>query len=338
MPTTHEGVDNEQAFDAESAFLKRWQDADLLSGGDEGADDGHDEGDEISPNDQSQDETQADDEDLDFDEGGEEGEEDEDGNDQNKVEAPDDALVTIKVGDETQTVAVKDLKRLFGQEAALTRKSQEVAQARQKVEAEAEMFVAASEKLLERAQKEFEPYKGIDWLVASKQLTSTEFASLRQEAMAKYENLRFLEEETTSVYESMKVARQAEQVEAAKKCIEVLSDTIPNWSKERYDSLRDFAATRGMSTEAFNSILDPVAISIINDAMTLQEARARAASKKKAVAPTKVMKKAKGRQTASGQDTQHAIVKEANRRLRETGSDEAAENAFMARWEAMDRD
>jgi hypothetical protein len=338
MPTTHEGVDNEQAFDAESAFLKRWQDADLLSDGDEGANDDHDDGDEISPDGQSQDETQADDEDLDFDEGGEEGEEDEDGNDQSKVEAPDDALVTIKVGDETQTVAVKDLKRLFGQEAALTRKSQEVAQARQKVEAEAEMFVAASEKLLERAQKEFEPYKGIDWLVASKQLSSTEFAALRQEAMAKFENVKFLEEEASSVYENMKASRQAEQVEAAKKCIEVLSDTIPNWSKERYDSLRDFAATRGMSTEAFNSILDPIAIAIINDAMTLQEARARAASKKKAVAPTKVMKKAKGRQTAAGQDTQRASVKEAQRRLRETGSDEAAENAFMARWGAMSGD
>ena len=72
--------------------------------------------------------------------------------------------------------------------------------------------------------------------------------------------------------------------------------------------------------------------------MTLQEARARAASKKKAVAPTKVMKKAKGRQTAAGQDTQQASVKEAQRRLRETGSDEAAENAFTARWGAMSGD
>ena len=338
MPTTPEGVDNEQAFDAENAFLKRWQDADMLSDGDEGANDDHNEGDEISPDGQSQDETQTDEEEFDLDEGGEEGDEEEEGSNDTKVEAPDDALVTIKVGDETQTVAVKDLKRLFGQEAALTRKSQEVAQARQKVEAEADMFVTASEKLLERAQKDFEPYKGIDWLVASKQLTSTEFAALRQEAMAKFENVKFLEEEVGSVYEQVRVSRQAEQVEAAKKCIEVLSETVPNWSKERYDSLRDFATTRGMSTEAFNSILDPVAIAIINDAMTLQEARQRAASKKKAVAPTKVMKRAKGRQTANGQDTQHAVVKEAQRRLRETGSDEAAENAFMARWSALDTD
>src|SRR5574337_877989 len=64
----------------------------------------------------------------------EEGQEtEEDGEDEDpeaskaKKDAGDDVIVKIKVGDKEHEVPVKDLKRLYGQEASLTRKSQEVA-------------------------------------------------------------------------------------------------------------------------------------------------------------------------------------------------------------------
>ena len=339
MPTTPTGVEdnNPAPQDAETAFLKRWQDAGMLSDGEEGAQADLQEDEGISSEDQ---EDGGDYEELDFDEAdGEEGEEEEGGDDQQQVEAPDEALVTVKIGDETKKVAVKDLKRLYGQEAALTKKSQEVAQARKQAEEDGARYVTAAQRLLEDAHKRFEPYKEIDWLVASKTLTASELAALRQEATAAYESVKFLETEVNTVMEQAEQERRALTVEAAKECVKVLEETIPNWSPDRYKALRDFSVSRGMSTDVFNSIVDPVALSIINDALTLQEARARAATKKKAAASSnKVVKRTKGRAPATGIPAKKQSVIEAQRKLRATGSDEAAQNAFLARWEAMGDD
>ena len=46
----------------------------------------------------------------------------------------EDALVEVKVGDETNQVSVKELTRLYGQEKALTQKSQQLASQKKLVE------------------------------------------------------------------------------------------------------------------------------------------------------------------------------------------------------------
>ena len=334
MPTTHEGVDNDQAISAEDTFLKRCQDAGLLSDGDEGVNATPTKGSEIEPEDDANDETQDDFEDIELEEEGEDGDEEEGSDDHEKVEAPDDALVTVKIGDETKTVKVKDLKRLYGQEASLTRKSQEVAQARQKVEQEGELFAATSQKMLEKAEARFQPYANIDWLVAAQELTPTELKALRQEATAAYEDLKFLQEETNVVFEQLQQQRQAQWAEEAKECVKVLNDTIPNWSAERYTKVRDFAKERGIPADTFNKIVDPVAISLINDALTLHEARQRAASKKKqvAVAPKKTVKQTKGRGATTAKTAQDQEVLSLKKKLRSSGKDSDAEALFLARW------
>jgi hypothetical protein len=340
MPTTHEGVDNDTAMSAEDTFLKRWEDAGLLSDGDEGVTANPNKGSEIEPEDEAEDGTQDDLEDIDLEEEGEDSDEEEGDDDQAKVEAPDDALVTIKIGDETQTVKVKDLKRLYGQEASLTRKSQEVAQARQKVEQEGELFAATSQRMLEKAEARFQPYKDIDWLVAQKNLTATEFAALRQEAQAAFEDYKFLQEETNSVFEQLQQSKQAQWAEEAKECVKVLAETVPNWSAERYSKVRDFAKERGIPSETFNQIVDPVAIAIINDALTLHEARQRAATKKKtvAVAPKKTVKQTKGRGQTTSKTGQDQEVTALAKKLRSSGKDSDAEALFLARWSAASGD
>ena len=49
-------------------------------------------------------------------------------------ELTDETLIDILVDGETQQASIKDLKRLYGQEASLTRKSQEVAAQRKEAE------------------------------------------------------------------------------------------------------------------------------------------------------------------------------------------------------------
>lgn len=340
MPTTHEGVDNDQAFDAESAFLKRWQDADMLSDSEKGANTLPEKGSEIEPEEDVNDETQDDFEDDIELEDEEEGDEEEDSDDQEKVEAPDDAVVTVKVGDENKTIKVKDLKRLYGQEAALTRKSQEVAQTRQKVEQEGELYAVSSQRMIEKAEARFQPYADIDWLVAQKQLTTTEFAALRQEAQSAFEDLKFLQEEAGSVLENLKTQRQTLWVEEAKECVKTLTDTVPNWSAERYSKVREFASERGIAPETFNQIVDPAAISLINDALTLHEARQRAATKKKAVALStkKTVKQTKGRSATTTKSGQDQEVTALHRKLRSSGKDTDAEALVLARWAGMGDD
>jgi hypothetical protein len=65
----------------------------------------------------------------------EEGQEDDKSEDEDKpskkyADDNDDTYVKVKVGDKEEEVKVNDLKRLYGQEASLTRKSQEVAEIR----------------------------------------------------------------------------------------------------------------------------------------------------------------------------------------------------------------
>ena len=54
--------------------------------------------------------------------------------DETEVELSEDALVEVQVDGETQQVSLKSLKRLHGQEASLTRKSQDVAARRKEAE------------------------------------------------------------------------------------------------------------------------------------------------------------------------------------------------------------
>lgn len=336
MTTTPTGVETETTSneDVENAFLANWADAGLLSESDEGAN-RNDEGDETTPTGADNESEGRDEDDLDF---GDEDEGDdtaEEASDQDTVEATDEAVVKLTVDGEEKKVTVKELKRLYGQEASLTRKSQEIAEARKKAEDEGAKFIAQSERLLQKAQARYQPYAQIDWMLAQKTLSTAEFAALRKEALTAYEDVKFLSEETEAILDEQKGLRQAEMVEAAKESLAVLQEKVPNWSKEHYDEIRSFAVSKGLTVETVNSIIDPVAIMLIRDAMLYQKARDRAESKRKAVpSPRKVVRSSKGAGVPNiGRKAQ---ADAALARLKSTGSASDAEAAFMARWSTED--
>lgn len=111
--------------DVDDAILARWEDAEKLS---EPETEDEPEIEEEETNNDPQEETEEDEVDEDEETDPEETEtEDEDEDDDVENENPvlsDDAKVEIQVDGETVQASVKDLKRLYGQEAALTRKSQ----------------------------------------------------------------------------------------------------------------------------------------------------------------------------------------------------------------------
>ena len=122
--------------DAAEAILGMWEDAEELSEENQEAE--VEAADETEAADTEEDENEEDlesyEDDEDPDEDAEEDDEeasDEDEDDSEEVQVIDEeSLVEIVIDGETKQASVKDLKRLYGQEASLTRKSQEMASQR----------------------------------------------------------------------------------------------------------------------------------------------------------------------------------------------------------------
>lgn len=311
--------------DAEDAFLNRWKlDAEEPSKDDEGAtepevdpetDEGADQEDDESTETEENDEDQEDDSE----------------DSAEKVIDDDNVKVKIKVGDEELTASVKELKRLYGQEAALTKKSQEVAQKRKEVEEQGSLHLVGLQKLYERAVERYKPYAQIDMLVASKQMDAEELSLLRQEASKAYEDVRFMETELQSFAKNVDQQRQKVMQEQAKAAVEVLKDPergIPNFSQDTYKDILNYAVTNGMPVEMANQIIDPVIIKTLWKAMSYDKGK-QVATVKKTKAPTKVLK-SKTNTENSGFASDGAA--KAISKLRQTGSRDAAEAAFLSRW------
>lgn len=333
MTTPNEGVnDTGTLSEATNAFLNQWADADKPSDNGKGG----------TPNDiPEDDEEDATDLDLFGDEDSDEDTDDsaeadadqtdaEDDND-TYLEATDDHKVTVTVDGETETVSVKELKRLFGQEAALTRKSQEVAAARKAAEQDGEKFIVTTQRLLEKAEARFAPFENIDWLVAQQRLTPDEFAALRREAKDAYDEIQFIRNETDSVLSELEVQKSRMRTEAAREAIKVLERDIPGWNRELYSKVCNYAVENGMEPQVVSSIVEPTAIKLIHKAMRYDELKAKAKQKKTTPqgAPKRVVKSSN---QPSGRIGKNNKGSDAIAQLRRSGSRDDAANAFMARW------
>ena len=111
-----------------------------------------------------------------------------------ELEISDDTLVELTVDGETKQASLKDLKRLYGQEASLTRKSQETANQKKEANEAMQRADASLQAMLKRAQDRYKPYQEVDMLLASRQMEAEDFAALRQEAQAAESDLKFLTE------------------------------------------------------------------------------------------------------------------------------------------------
>lgn len=247
----------------------------------------------------------------------------------------DDALVKIKVDGQEVTASIKDLKRLYGQEASLTRKSQEAAETKKKADEAVVKHVTGLEKLLERAKEQAAPYANINFLALTKDpnVSSEELSALSDAANRAFDNVRYLEQELDGVIRSAHEERQKQMMVAAREAIKTLTDPktgIPGWNEAMYNDIRKFAVESGMNEQVVNEMVDPVAFKILHMAMQYQKGK-KAVTKTKKIdktpkriikgTPDEVVKKAKG-------DPKREVFK----RLKESGSVDDAADAFMARW------
>lgn len=277
-------------------------------------------------------EDEANEEDSETDE--ESDEDDEDAEPKSKRTLDDNEVVKIKVGEEEIEASVKDLKRLYGQEAALTKKSQAVSAKLKEAEEEGARYVSALGNLLQRAKERAEPYAKIDWLVASKNLSDEELIALRDEAKKTFDDVNFFQQELDGFMTQAQQRQQAMLVEQAKEAVQVLKRDIPGWNEKVYDEIRSFAVTSGLDRQIVDNLVDPAAIKMLHMAMLYNKGQ-KAVTTKTNKSPKKLVKS-----TTSSEVTKKVIsgkgADEANTRLRKSGSIDDAAEAFLARWTADD--
>jgi hypothetical protein len=240
----------------------------------------------------------------------------------------DDAVVKVKVDNEDREVKVADLKRLYGQEAALTRKGQEVAATRKQLEDQGARHVAAAEAMLDRAREKVKPFENVDWVQAVVKLAPEEYQALRQSAQDAWADVQFYQQGLDGYMNQVNQTRQQELINEAKQSIKELSDPetgIKGFNKDVYNEMRSFAVSRGVPQAMVDQIVSAPALRIIHMAM-LYEKGQKAATPKVVKTPTKIMKAAS---TPEGRKVVKKGDKTAFERLKKTGHSDDAEAAFL---------
>ena len=336
----------EDIDDAADAILDRWSDGEDLSedeeleATDEAPDETEEATDDIDEDDDDQ-EDEGSDEDPDEDTvDDDEDETTEDDGDLDEVELSDDSLVEITVDGDTKQASLKDLKRLYGQEASLTRKSQEVASRRKEADDALARTDFSYRKLFERAEARNKPYQELDMLVASRSMSVEDFAALRREAKEAETDLKFLQEESNSFYQETQKQFQAQQQQAAQECIKTLQENVPGWDNEMYNNIREYAVSVGLPKEAVDQYVDPNVIMLLNKARMYDQTKATASTKK---AKAMKVKTSKGKVLRSKKAPPSTV--DANTRKREQTAKRVRDNrsrvgdlddiadALMSRWE-----
>ena len=329
--------------DAAEAILGNWEDPETVSEQEQEATDETTSETEVEESVETEDET----EDLETDEDDEDPEEeesedteddqeeseeqDEDSEEAEVVAFDDDTLVEISVDGESKQASIKDLKRLYGQEASLTRKSQETASQRKMADEQLQKADASLQAMISRAQERFKPYSEVDMLVASKNMSAEDFTQLRAEAKQAEDDLKFLTEEADGFYGYVKQQQSQAMQDQAKECVKVLQREIPDWNNSMYNDIRQYAITNGLPEEAVNQYVDPNVIMLLNKARMFDQTT-KVATVKKAKAAKKVLrtKKAPPSKTDIKRNRQQKNVD----RLRSNSNDlDNIADVIMSNWE-----
>ena len=336
----------EDISDAADAILNRWSDGEDLSDDEEleAADENLEETSEDTSDTFEDEDQEVDDEDTDEDPDTDDDTEEEDErqadeeDDETEVELSDDALVEIQIDGEVKQASLKDLKRLYGQEASLTRKSQEVAAKRKEAEEALGKAHTSYQTLLKRAEDRFKPYSELDMILASRQMSTEDFAALRKEAQDAESDLKFLREEADAFYRDAQAQQQQAVQEAAQNCIKVLSEQLPEWGNELYNDIRTYAVSQGLPQEQVDQYVDPAVIMILNKARLYDQTKASAQSKKDKAkvikskdGPKLVLKSKKA--PANESDMKRVQQKKAREALRQSQDRDDIASALLARWE-----
>ena len=254
-----------------------------------------------------------------------------------EIELDDDFIIELVADGEAKQASLRDLKRLYGQEASLTRKSQEVSDKRKAAEAALANADYSYRQLLERAQARMKPYQEVDMLVASRQMSPDDFATFREQAKAAEDDLKFLQQEANQFYENAQKQMAEQRQAAAQECVKVLQDKLPDWGDDLYNSIRSYAVSQGLNQQEVDQYVDPNVLLLLNKARLYDEGKSVAQAKKKSA---KVIRSKQNKTVLQGRKTPKRVngaedlIKRSNEAVRNLTSSDPHDlaEAIMIRW------
>ena len=262
-----------------------------------------------------------------------------------EVEVTDDTLGEVKVNGEVEQVSIKDLRRLAGQEKALTRKSMAVSAAAEKAKAREEFAESRLQKAKEKAEARAEEYKKIDFeqLAASNQYTPEQIEQWRQQAADAKTEADFFNEELDSFYKGRKEAEQKDLIAKGTEALEQFNDPASIYYiedfQERYNDLAAHATKLGIPQEKLLTTPDPWFWKMVDESLrrgSAQKSLKKSVTKKttkkvkKPSASKTVLKSRKSNRTEQRGRSRDRKREAAMAQLKKTGSKQAALNAFAA--------
>ncbi|MEM6746764.1 MAG: hypothetical protein AAF608_05020 [Pseudomonadota bacterium] len=294
-------------------------------------------------NDDDLNEDDPDDEDGDLDEGDEDADDDQNSDDDEdeeyeQFEVSDDDEISVKVNGEDVNVKIADLKRLAGQEAAITQKAQVIADTRRQLDQREQLTTASYQRLLDRVNAKLKPYEGLDLLKLARNpdFTDAQINAIQAEMEELQTDKAFLEQGLDAHSKSLSESQHKTRLADAQKAVTQLEDQASPYYVEnfrgRYEDLKAHAIKQGADEEFINNLIDPWTWKVISDNLTLSQAKEKAETKRKQRKPRTSAKKTKRTRGKHRTDTgRKASRSTALKRLRANpSSDQAAADAFGA--------
>jgi hypothetical protein len=207
-------------------------------------------------------------------------------------EAEDDAEVSVTVEGTEHRVSVKDLKRLFGQEAALTQKSQAIAAQRRALDDQGLYLAKILDTRHKEAQAKVAKYKDVDLFRASRELDADDFDALRAAKEGAESELKAIEREGQEFVQRAQQVRTAHLREQAKESLKVITKAIPDWNDDVYSKVSAYAVSQGMDADTVGQIVDASAIIMMHKAWQFDQAQSKKETVQKKISktPKKVLK------------------------------------------------
>lgn len=261
-----------------------------------------------------------------------------DADEEEALNITDEHTVSVQVNGEDQEFSIGQLKRLAGQEAAITQKAQAVAQLRQAVQQQDQLAKASYEKLLARVNEKLAPYKDIDLvrIARNPNVTDAQLEAIKTEMNDLQTEKAFLEEGLDAHLKSLQETEQHTKLAAAREAILQIEDQASPFYidgfRGRYNDLKAYAVKQGADQKFIDELVDPWTWKIISDSLTLSSTREKASAKRKATRPKTSAKKTKRTRSTNRADRSRGRSKsQALERLRrDPGSEKALLDAFGA--------
>lgn len=250
-----------------------------------------------------------------------------------KIEATDEDVIEV----EGVEVSLRDLKRNYGRDKALTLKEQTASERTKQAEEAVNLYSASLKHHYDRARAAYAKYENVNISATALREgwdADTLETVMEQERQA-WADLEYFHTELKSLSERQTAERHTRLQQEAREAFKVLSDPetgIKDWSLNTYNTLIAYGENElGIEPEIMRNLTNPKILKALHRLNRLDKAQTASAkaietkTRKPAPAPTKVLK------SSATNTSVHSNVEKTTKRLSSDNSSEAIQEAFLAR-------